>query len=98
MSVQPASSGRSNETGPLAGRTPVERGARSTPAAPQGPAAEDRIEISDVSRGLAAQGADVPSGTLTPERMKEVAGRIGSDWYARPEVRDAVLRRLLATL
>jgi len=98
MSVQPASSGRSNETGPLAGRTPVERGVRSTPAAPQGPAAEDRIEISDVSRGLAAQAGDVPAGTMPPDRMREVASRLGSDWYARPEVRDAVLRRLLATL
>lgn len=98
MSVQPASSGRSKETGPLAGRTPVERSPRSNPADPQAPASEDRIEISDVSRGLAAAAGDVPSGTLPAERMREVAGRIATDWYKRPEVREAVIQRVLASL
>ncbi len=59
------------------------------------PLAPDVVELSPEARALAT---GVPRDTLAPERLREVAERIGSGYYDVPEVRTELSRRVAADL
>lgn len=77
-------------------------------AAPTTPGAEgetvsgsagDRVEISDEARARAQENAgadeEVPSGTLSPERLLELRRRIQARIHDSPEVLRTVAQRIL---
>jgi hypothetical protein len=44
------------------------------------------------------EGSLPPRGTLSPERLREIAARLESNYYDRPEVVDRIAGRLLPDL
>lgn len=62
-------------------------------------AAGDRVDISDEARARAEQGGaadeEVPSGTLSPERLLELRRRIQARTHDSPEVIRTVAQRIL---
>lgn len=60
---------------------------------PAEPLAADAAELSGEVRALAGQEA-VPSGELTPERLREILGRLARGEYDDPAVLDATARGL----
>lgn len=67
---------------PTTGSAPSRQGARG-----------DHVDISDAARSLAEQGAPdrVP---FTEARVAEIADRLASGYYDRPEVRRAIAERI----
>ncbi|HYC33608.1 MAG TPA: hypothetical protein VEB59_15065 [Gemmatimonadales bacterium] len=61
-------------------------------------ASSDSVELSAASRGLSDGTEAVPSGTISAERLREVARRLAQDHYDTSEVRDTVARRALRDL
>jgi hypothetical protein len=68
--------------------------AEGKPAAQTGLSAEETVELSAASRSLVEQagesGEAPPHGTISAERLREVAQRLKSNFYERPEVRDHI--------
>jgi hypothetical protein len=61
----------------------------------------DSIQLSDVSHGLVRNAQDasaVPQGTLSPERMHTVLGRLADGFYDGADVRAEVARRVAGDL
>ena len=58
---------------------------------------EDKVQISDAGRALAAQAAGGTQSELTPERIAQVRERILSGAYNSLEVVDQVARKMLAS-
>ena len=56
----------------------------------------ERVELTMALRTLPDESNTerVPQGTLPPERMQEVLRRLTDNVYDRPEVRDAIARRV----
>jgi hypothetical protein len=100
MSVDPTKSNPLPGSG--AGRiqrpTPQSPDARRDPETPGGvpSTSADAVELSEAARELLQKiGLDGPPlADLSPERMKEIAARLRSGFYDRPDVVDEVLRRL----
>ncbi len=63
----------------------------------QKPQAADQLDLSAAARELASQ-EEIPKGTLSPERLREVSRRLAEDFYEEPSVREDVARRLHADL
>ena len=82
--------------------TPAGRGEVAPAGDSDAPAQRDSVELSSESRQLgesAAAGAPaLPSGSLTAERLREVAARIEAGFYDAPAVRDRVAERLASDL
>lgn len=100
MKIYPASSEifRSGETREVE-RTPPPTRDKDLPhdAGSAVPRRNDKVQISDAGRALAAQGSENAHETLTPERIAEVRERIMSGAYNSLEVVDQVARRMLAS-
>lgn len=60
-------------------------------------AASDQAELSAEVRDILSQEA-VPSGTLAPERLQEVLGRLTSGEYDSPEALDSTAKGLISDL
>ncbi len=61
------------------------------------PPAVDQAELSPDVRELAAA-EEIPSGTIPPERLKEILGRIAQGGHDQPEVLDATAEGVLRDL
>lgn len=71
---------------------------RSTPAGtPDASTSGDTVELSAEALRLAA-GADIPSATITPERLAEITKRIAEGVYDGAEAREAVARGVIGEL
>lgn len=97
MSVDPLKSNALPHADP--GRSGASAAARraDTPAAADtqpdhaAAVAGDRVQLSAASKTLQADNAEqVPQGTVTAERMREVLQRLATDHYHSAEVRDRV--------
>jgi hypothetical protein len=53
----------------------------------------DSVELSAEAMRLAA-GADIPSGTLSPERLAAITQRLADGGFDTPEAHDAIARAL----
>lgn len=65
------------------------------------PVAGDSVELSAASRKLIEQAGpagEVPHGTVSADRMREVLGRLASGFYDRPEVQAQTARGLAKDL
>lgn len=77
---------------PPQGLPPDSRGpARARPV----PSGKDRVEISGEARALSASQDEISMDqALSPERMKQVLGRIAQGFYESREVQEEVLREV----
>ena len=105
MTVRPTPSG-------LTSHTDISRSgkahSKATGPVPQTPApmspytaeSDDNVEISAEARALQGldQNESVASGALSNDRMQQVSKRVADGHYDRPEVVEAVLKRLLSDL
>jgi hypothetical protein len=73
-------------------------GAQRVPAVPA--SLPDAVVLSQAARQLQAgvAGEPVPSGELSPDRLRRVLDRIQQGFYRTPEVERATLERLSADL
>jgi len=55
----------------------------------------DRVDLSEAAKALADREEARPSGSLSPERLRDVVTRLASGFYDRPEVRAEIARRAL---
>jgi hypothetical protein len=103
MHIQPPSSGQTPKSGPgrVGSTGPGHAPRKDTPAATP-PASEqaDRVELSNTAIELQGQiGLEpTPVNSMSTERLKEVGERISGGFYDRPDVKDAVVRRLVRDL
>jgi hypothetical protein len=79
-------------------QAPKRQGAPTRAEDDRSTASSDSVELSAASRGLTDGGESVPSGTLSAERVREIARRLEQDHYDTPEVRDTIARRALRDL
>lgn len=96
--IKPTNPGQPGAAGatPLKGHTPVPPRADQAPVRrPTEPV--DEVQVSRAARELQQRIAEEapPSGTLDPERLRELARRIGEGHYLHADVQDEVLRRAL---
>jgi hypothetical protein len=105
MDIKPTTPGRT----PGAGAGRIDKALPGTPARPDekpvprpSPLSEKRddLDISAAARELQGNAGSQAAATseLTPERLREIMGRIASGHYDRPEVRDELVRRLGAVI
>lgn len=106
MNIRPPQSGQTSRTPlsranspavPGSSPRPADSGqANSSAAAPQ----RDAVQISAQARQL--QASDAPgredAGALDPQRLTQILQRMSDGHYDRPEVQDAVLKRIAAEL
>ena len=70
----------------------------SGPGSPRpAPPSVDQTEFSPEVRELAAA-EEIPSGTIPPERLKEILGRLAHGGHDQPEVLDATTEGVLRDL
>jgi hypothetical protein len=53
------------------------------------------VDLSEAAKALADREDARPSGSLSPERLRDVVTRLASVFYDRPEVRAEIARRAL---
>jgi hypothetical protein len=99
MTVDPVNRGHVPSSGPdRAAKSAAGKKAQSAQSSSSNASdtVSDKVELSSAAqelRELAA--ANRPeSNTLSPERMKEILGRIADGFYDKPEVIDEVARRV----
>jgi hypothetical protein len=104
MTIRPTPSGP-GPRGQATGRNEALRGTRANPPRSDAPqpgdtraqaAPGDAVRISDAARALQlrADTAPVPAGEVAADRLAGIARRIADGHYDRPEVIDAVVRRI----
>lgn len=71
--------------------------ARPSVGEPDVEAGTDSVELSAEALRLAA-GADIPSGSLSAERLAAITRRLGDGSYDSPAAQDAVARALMNEL
>ena len=103
MIIQPPSSGQTPKTGPgRVGSSAPNRAPRKDAPAETSSGAEqaDRLEISDAAIELQGQIGlqQTPILELSTARLRQVGERLADGFYDRPEVKDAVVRRLVRDL
>ncbi|MBI5170983.1 MAG: flagellar biosynthesis anti-sigma factor FlgM [Candidatus Eisenbacteria bacterium] len=106
MTIRPPQPGQASRT-PLSrantssAPAPAPRAAEGAPPAGSAPAPrQDAVQISAQARSLQAAGhaAHEDAGALEPERLQQILQRMSDGHYDRPEVQDAVLKRIAAEL
>lgn len=72
----------------------------SQPASAEGGRGGDRVEVSSEARSLldGASRPEAPWGTVEPQRLREILGRLVSGYYDRAEVQDVVLGGVMRDL
>lgn len=88
------------EAGKLAGGRRTESAA-DRPAEGQPMPAGDSVELSSASLGMAQQtetAREIPQGEVPADRMQAILRRLADGFYDRPEVRDALARRVRSDL
>lgn len=103
MIIQPPSSGQTPKPGPgrVGSSAPARPTRKDAPAGPDSASGQpDRVELSDTALELQGQIGlqPTPVQELSPDRLKEVGSRLANGFYDRPEVKDAVVRRLVHDL
>jgi len=86
----------------------IDEGPPLSPAAqpPEGPAAGDRVELSEAARKAAQQAAEMPgmafarealrnAPSLSPERVAAILRALQSGYYTQPEVIKQIAQRLV---
>lgn len=106
MTIRPPQSGQTSRTPLSRANTPAVPGSPARPAdsgqtsAPAAAPRRDAVQISAQARQL--QASDAPareeSSALAPERLSQILQRMSDGHYDRPEVQDAVLKRIAAEL
>lgn len=98
--IRPTRPGQAPQTGPgslkgTGGAAPARPDEKSSEPRPAGPAG-DSVQLSAAVRELQQRlGLEsIPSGTLDPERLREIVARVAGGHYDRPEVLDELARRL----
>ncbi len=93
----PGSPGTLKGTG---GAVPARPDEKSPETRPTATPAQDSVQLSQTVRELQERlGLEaIPSGTLSPERLKEIVARVAGGHYDRPEVLEELARRLSADL
>jgi len=99
MTVDPVNRGEVPSSGPKrANKSAAGQKTRSDPANHSSAidVASDKVELSSAAQELGEiAAANRPeSNTLSPERMKEILGRIADGFYDKPEVIDEVAKRV----
>lgn len=105
MTIRPPQSGQTSRTPlsrantpavPGSSPRPADSGPTNAPAAPR----RDAVQISAQARQL--QASDAPgredASALEPQRLSQILQRMSDGHYDRPEVQDAVLKRIAAEL
>lgn len=102
--IRPTQPGQTPQSGPgtlkgTGGSAPVRPDEKTPAAAPAG-TPQDSVQLSATVRELQERlGLEgIPSGTLTPEHLKEIVARVASGHYDQPEVLDELARRLASEL
>jgi hypothetical protein len=80
--------------------SPARADEKPAEAPSQPAAAQDSVQLSQTVRELQERlGLEaIPSGTLSPERLKEIVSRVADGHYDRPEVIAELARRLTGEL
>jgi hypothetical protein len=102
--IRPTQPGQTPQSGPgslkgtggSASARPEEKTSEPKPTATP----QDSVSLSQTVRELQDRlGLDaIPSGTLSPERLKEIVSRVADGHYDRPEVLDALAKHLASEL
>lgn len=103
MTIRPPQSGQTSRTplqransSPVPGQTPRHAEAGPATPTPSGTPARDAVQISAQARQLQMSGAPdrEEANALSPERLRTILQRMSDGHYDRPEVQDAVLKRI----
>ncbi len=99
MTVDPVNRGHVPSSGPdRAAKSAKGQKAQSAQSSPTntGEAGSDKVELSSAAQQLRELAATnrLQSNTLSPERMKQILGRIADGFYDSPEVIDELARRV----
>jgi hypothetical protein len=103
-SIRPTQPGQTPQSGPgtlkgTGGAAPVRPDEKTAEPKPAG-APNDSVQLSQAVRELQERlGLEaIPTGTLSPERLKEIVARVSGGHYDRPEVLDELARKLASEL
>ncbi len=102
--IRPTQPGQTPQTGPgsLKGTggavpaRPEEKAAEAKPATPSADSVQLSAAVRELQERLGLE--SIPTGTLDPERLKEIVARVAGGHYDRPEVLEALARRLASEI